>query len=76
MAIFGIVAAVVLLAAMEVPFLWRKGRNKELWIYACLMVFGLAFALAKSIDLPLPNPTDWIATMYRPVSKLVNQILP
>ncbi|MFD0959195.1 hypothetical protein [Paenibacillus chungangensis] len=50
--------------------------GKELWIYTALMLFGLALAIAKSMDLPLPNPLDWVAYIYGPASNLVDRLLP
>ncbi|MCU6710770.1 hypothetical protein M6D81_18930 [Paenibacillus sp. J5C_2022] len=76
MAIFGIVSAIALLAVIEVPFLWKKRMSKELTIYTGLMIFGMVLAIMKSMDLPLPNPLDWVAYIYGPASKLVDKVLP
>jgi NhaP-type Na+/H+ or K+/H+ antiporter len=71
----GILAIAVLVAAMDVPRLLRKKLHKELWIFAILLVFGTALSMAQALHLKIPNPADWIAAVYKPVSDMVSTLL-
>jgi glucan phosphoethanolaminetransferase (alkaline phosphatase superfamily) len=69
-AIFFVVVAVVIVI-IEVPSLLKKKLKKELWVFSILLILGLGFSIAQSLDVDLPNPADWIAFVYKPFSDLI-----
>ncbi|MBU7318792.1 MULTISPECIES: hypothetical protein [Paenibacillus] len=74
-AIAGILAVGAAIVWLEVPSLVRTKRKKELWVFSLLLALGLGLSIAKSLRLNIPNPLDWIAYLYKPVSDYVFGIL-
>lgn len=75
MAIAGILLIAILIIVLEVPPLWKKKQKRELWVYSLLLLFGVGLSIAESLDLNIPNPLDWIAVIYKPLSDLVMSLL-
>jgi hypothetical protein len=73
--IFGILAAAIAIIGIEVPRLRRKGLEKELWVFSLLLFFGTGLGIAKSLNLPIPNPLDWIIAVYKPASDALTRFL-
>ncbi|TMV46943.1 hypothetical protein FE783_23745 [Paenibacillus mesophilus] len=70
LAAFGVLAAGAAIVLIEIPFL-RKRSKKEMWTFAVTLAVALALAVAKSVRVPLPNPLDWIAYLYKPFSDII-----
>lgn len=62
--IIGIVLVAAACALIEIPSL--RGRKKELWVFSLLLAFGAALGIASALHVPVPNPLDWIAAVFRP----------
>ncbi|WP_408007522.1 hypothetical protein ACJROX_22950 [Pseudalkalibacillus sp. A8] len=75
MVIAGILLVAILIIVLEVPPLWKKKQKKELWVFSLLLLFGVGLSIAESLDLNIPNPLDWIATIYKPLSDLIMSLL-
>jgi hypothetical protein len=66
----GIVAAGAVIVLIEFPFL-RKSGKKEIWAFSVSLIVALALGIAKAVRVPIPNPLDWIAYVFKPVSEMV-----
>jgi len=75
MPVIGILVAVALIIAIDVPTLLRGKFKKELWIFSILLLFGTAIGIAQALHIGLPNPLDWIIYIYNPVSHLLDSWL-
>ncbi|UFJ39833.1 hypothetical protein LOK74_17525 [Brevibacillus humidisoli] len=73
--IAGIVLVGVVIALIEVPRLVRNRHRKELWVFSCLLLFGVGLGIAKSLDVEIPNPLDWITALYKPANDLLTGLL-
>lgn len=71
----GIFLVAILIIVLEVPPLLKKKQRKELWVFTLLLLFGSGLSIAIGIDLKLPNPFDWIATLFKPLSDLIMSLL-
>ncbi|MCR8631405.1 hypothetical protein [Paenibacillus radicis (ex Xue et al. 2023)] len=58
----------------EFPRLWRERNHKELWTLALITLAVTALSSAKSLNLELPNPLDWIAVALGPYPRAVYSI--
>lgn len=67
-AIVGILTAAVLIALFEVPSLLKRGYKKELWVFSVLLLVATGLCIAKSMDVKIPNPIDWISAVFKPLS--------
>ncbi len=73
--IAGILITAVVIALIEVPLLVRKKLRKELWVFSSLLLFGTGLSIAKSLDVQIPNPLDWMTAVYKPLSDLLTGLL-
>ncbi|MGO4270332.1 hypothetical protein AB4Z22_10860 [Paenibacillus sp. TAF58] len=71
----GIVAVTIAIIMIEVPSLRRKQLRKEIWIFSILLLFGLGLSIAKSLQVKIPNPVDWITVVYKPLSDALLALL-
>jgi hypothetical protein len=69
--IAGILLVAILIIVLEVPPLLEKKQKKELWVFSLLLFLGVGLSIAESLDLNIPNPLDWIAIIYKPLSDLI-----
>ncbi|MCP1308318.1 hypothetical protein [Paenibacillus tyrfis] len=75
LAIAGILAFGAVIVWMEVPYLLKNKRKKDLWVFSILLTLGLGLAVAKSMRAEIANPLEWIALLYRPLSNYVFGLL-
>ncbi|MFD1955048.1 hypothetical protein ACFSL6_12930 [Paenibacillus thailandensis] len=62
-----ILAATVAIYMLEAPSLRRRKLRKELWVFTLLLLLGCGLGIAKSLQVPIPNPVDWIILVYGPL---------
>jgi hypothetical protein len=63
--ITGLLATAGICAAIEIPSL--IGRKKDLWVFSLLLLLGTALCIAEALKANIPNPLDWIASVYQPL---------
>ncbi|MEK3886188.1 hypothetical protein [Bacillus sp. FSL K6-3431] len=74
-AVAGILVIVAVIIAIDVPPLLRKNLKKELWIFSILLLFGTALSIVQVLNIKIPNPLDWIAAIYKPLSDMIEKLL-
>lgn len=70
-AIIGILAVGGIIINIEVPLLLKQKSKKELWIFSILLFVAIGLSIAQSLRIKLPNPLDWVAYVYKPLSDLI-----
>lgn len=70
-----IVLAFALMALGEAVPLYRQKRYRELVVMGIVWSLGLALSLAMVLNLPLPNPTDWMERLFVPLTRLLEKPL-
>lgn len=58
-------------AYYEVPKLMQQEQKRELIVFSCFLLIGIALALALSLNLPIPNPTAAIEFIFDPLVRLL-----
>lgn len=61
----------VAVGAWEGATLWKEKKRKETVIFAFLMAAAASLFAAQTLNYSLPNPLDWIAAVFRPISKAI-----
>lgn len=61
--------------AVEAPGLIKKRMWRELAAFLGLLIIGMIYSYGQVLDLPLPNPTDLIMAIFKPVSQYLEKIL-
>lgn len=75
MAAVGILLIMGLIAMLEIPSMLRKKWKRELWTFIILMILATGLAVAQTLKIKLPNPLDFIALIYKPISDWMLQLL-
>ncbi|MFB5661520.1 hypothetical protein [Alteribacillus sp. HJP-4] len=70
-----VITAAILIAIIEVPALSKKKWKKEMWVFGLLLATGTILAVLFALDVQLPTPMDYIASLYKPLSDLVKNWL-
>ncbi|WP_135556345.1 hypothetical protein [Paenibacillus cymbidii] len=71
----GVVAGVTLLGLIDVPYLRKMRSRKETWVYIVLMLSALTLNVLWILDVPLPNPVEYITAIYKPLSNWLYGLL-
>ncbi len=65
----------IAIIALEAPRLARQKMWRELAAFGVLLIIGMIYSYGQVLGLPLPNPTDWIMAIFKPVSLYLEKIL-
>ena len=63
------------LCFIEIPEILERKSKTELWSFLALLVLGTVLCILRSLNVPLPNPSDWVAWEYSPVSNWLKGLL-
>ncbi|EHS59720.1 hypothetical protein WG8_0293 [Paenibacillus sp. Aloe-11] len=72
--VLGILVLAAVICLLEVPYMWKKGLKKELWLFSILLLLGIGISSAKALSWTIPTPLDWITALYRPFSDFLIRI--
>jgi hypothetical protein len=61
----------VAISLFEIPKLLQQKMKGELIAFGFFLIIGMALAMAMSLGLTVPNPTDGIEFVFGPISKLI-----
>lgn len=60
---------------VEIPRLRKKKQHKELWIFLISLSASALFSMAVSLQLHILNPLDLISSLFRPMGKMITNLL-
>ncbi|MGE5328695.1 MAG: hypothetical protein ACM3KR_04210 [Deltaproteobacteria bacterium] len=63
------------LCLIEIPKMLKGRLYKELWTFSIILALGVTLAILKSLDVDIPNPSDWVTWVYSPVSDFLKQVM-
>jgi hypothetical protein len=69
--ILTVILIAIVIIVIEVPSLRKKGLIRELWVFSVLLVIGVMLNVAEVLRMKIPNPLDFIAYVYKPLSDLI-----
>lgn len=75
MGIIGVLAITILIAMLEIPKLWKKRMKNDIWVYSILLLAGALLNGVIVLHLPMPNPLELLAWLYKPVSDFTMKLL-
>ncbi|MDF2684448.1 MAG: hypothetical protein K0R47_5638, partial [Brevibacillus sp.] len=58
------------------PELKRRGFRREMLVFFILLILGVGTACAKVLNVPIPNPGDWVAALLQPLSNIFKTFMP
>ncbi len=65
----------ILIFFYELPPLVKKKLYKEGFVFAFFQLAGTVLILLFFLNVPLPNPLDWIIMFIKPYSNLIENLL-
>lgn len=74
-AIVAVLAFSTVLCIIEIPKMVKEKLNKELWTFSILLGLGTALAILKSLGFMIPNPSDFVAWVYSPITEVMKSII-
>ncbi|KKI89635.1 hypothetical protein WQ54_25115 [Bacillus sp. SA1-12] len=74
-AMIGILVAGILIVLYEVPSLMKKKSKKELFVFIFLFCVGEGLFILLSLEIKIPNPLDFIAFVFNPLSQFLEWII-
>lgn len=69
--ILGILTITIGIIVLELPYLFKKRLKRELWVFSVLMIFAVVLSIAKSLNMSIPNPFDWLTIILKPFTNLI-----
>lgn len=75
LACVGIFFVSSLIALYEVPLMLKKQLLKECFVFSLLLITGTSLSMALVLQVPLPNPTDWMMMIFKPISDWIDDLL-
>ncbi len=61
--------------AIEIPPLFKQKKWRDITVFSVLLLIGMIYSYGQILDMPLPNPTDAINAVFRPIGNYVNSLL-
>lgn len=77
MSTFILIAVLILstcLGFTEIPGMKKRKQIKELWIYSILLGLFTILAVLKCLGVKIPNPSDFVAWIYSPLTNITKAI--
>lgn len=65
----------LLMIWLEVPRLVVQKKWRDLTAFTCLLLPAVVYSYGIILDLPLPNPTDLIVSIFEPLAMRLEQVL-
>lgn len=72
--ILAVLVFATVLSFIEVPKMLKSKSYREFWSFSILLLIGVTLAILKSLGVTLPNPSDWVAWVFSPISNLIKPI--
>lgn len=73
--ILAVLAFSTVLCIVEIPKMLKQKLYREVWTFSILLVLGTVLAILKSLNVEIPNPSDFIAWVYSPLTEVMKSLL-
>lgn len=62
-----------LLCLMEIPKMLKLKLYKDLAVFSVLLLSGTVMMILKTLEVEIPNPSDFLAWIYSPLEGLMKE---
>lgn len=70
-----VTVAYIIIILLEVPRLVLQKKWRDLTAFSFLLIPAIIYSYGITLDLNLPNPTDFITLVFKPLAKSLGQFL-
>jgi hypothetical protein len=70
-----VIVVLLLIVCLETPGLWRERKLGELTLFLVLMCGFGSLGVMEALQFALPNPLDWLNTLFEPLNKVILSVL-
>jgi len=68
-------AFATILCIVEIPKMLNGKLIRELVTFSVLLALGTLLVILKSLDVTIPNPSDFVIWVYKPISNILKSLL-
>lgn len=65
----------ILIALYEIPPMLEKSLLKECVVFSVILLLGTSLMMALALDVNLPNPSEGLLIILKPLMNLINYLL-
>ncbi len=73
--ILGVLVFSTVLCIIEIPKMLKQNLYRELCTFLVLLGLGTVLAILKSLNVEIPNPSDFIKWVYSPITTVLKSFL-
>ena len=73
--ILAVLAFSTILSIVEIPKMISEKLYRELYTFIVLLALGTVIAILKSLNVNIPNPSDFIQWVYSPFSGFIKMLV-
>lgn len=73
--IIAVLAFSTILCIIEIPKMQKQKLYRELYTFVVLLGLGTVLAILKSLNVEIPNPSDFIKWIYSPFTEVIKSLL-
>ena len=63
------------LCLIEIPKMKKENQIKEIWTFSLLLALFTVLAILKCLGIDIPNPSDFIAWIYSPITGVTKALM-
>ncbi|WP_341348202.1 hypothetical protein [Paenibacillus sp. FSL H3-0469] len=64
-----------LISLYEIPQLIQDKRKMDLIMFSLILAIATGLSIALALNIPVPNPVDWLRPIFDPVGQSVDNLL-
>lgn len=73
--VIGVIVLALAAAAYQVPRLMDQGDRWALVVFTRLLILATSLGVAHGLELPVPNPTNLLDRLFRPLTDMLFSFL-
>ncbi|TYR81692.1 hypothetical protein FZC66_07620 [Priestia megaterium] len=66
----GVLLISIVILVVELPKLLKMDKRKDMYFFLIFLLLSTVMNIVYYLQLPVPNPLDWLTTVLQPLTKL------
>ncbi|WP_138417263.1 hypothetical protein [Aquibacillus sediminis] len=73
--VIGVLVASAVVYKLDYPTVKKSKSNRDKFVYWIFFLFVVGIMILYVLEVPFPNPTEWIKQVYKPVGEPYKQLV-